>query len=74
MEGAGLTAYCSRMRRARIRRRIRFFRHFQRMCPRFFQTRELRFIQNPSGLLVRGYKVCERGARDRQDRAIRQVS
>jgi hypothetical protein len=24
---------------------MRFFRHFQRMWPRFFQTRELRFIQ-----------------------------
>jgi hypothetical protein len=25
---------------------MRFFRHFQRMWPRFFQTRELRFIQS----------------------------
>ena len=32
------------MRCARLRRRIRFLRHFQRMWPRFFQTRELRFI------------------------------
>jgi len=34
---------------ARMRRRIRFFRHFQRMWPRFFHTRELRFIQVASG-------------------------
>jgi hypothetical protein len=27
-----------------MRRRIRFLRHFQRMWPRFFQTREERFI------------------------------
>jgi len=27
-----------------MRRRIRFLRHFHRMWPRFFQTRELRFI------------------------------
>lgn len=30
---------------ALMRRRILFLRHFQRMWPRFFQTRELRFIQ-----------------------------
>ena len=27
-----------------MRRRIRFLRHFQRMWPRFFQTRDERFI------------------------------
>jgi len=27
-----------------MRRRIRFLRHFHRMWPRFFQTREERFI------------------------------
>jgi hypothetical protein len=37
--------YCFRIFWARFRRRMRFFRHFQRMWPRFFQTRELRFIQ-----------------------------
>jgi hypothetical protein len=37
--------YCFRIFWARLRRRMRFFRHFQRMWPRFFQTRELRFIQ-----------------------------
>jgi len=50
MEGAaeaapnGLRDYCLRIFWARMRRRIRFLRHFQRMWPRFFQTRELRFI------------------------------
>ncbi len=34
-----------RIRWLLMRRRMRFFRHFQRMWPRFFQTRELRFIQ-----------------------------
>jgi len=29
---------------ARMRRRIRFLRHFHRMWPRFFQTRDERFI------------------------------
>jgi hypothetical protein len=29
---------------ARLRRRMRFFRHFQRMWPRFFQTREPLFM------------------------------
>lgn len=29
-----------------MRRRIRFLRHFHRMWPRFFHTRELRFIQS----------------------------
>ncbi len=36
--------YWWRIRCARIRRRIRFLRHFQRIWPRFFQTRELRFM------------------------------
>jgi len=31
-----------------MRRRIRFLRHFQRMWPRFFQTREERFITSQS--------------------------
>jgi len=31
-----------------MRRRIRFLRHFQRMWPRFFQTREDRFIPTSS--------------------------
>jgi hypothetical protein len=31
-----------------MRRRIRFLRHFQRMWPRFFQTREDRFIPSLS--------------------------
>jgi hypothetical protein len=31
-----------------MRRRIRFLRHFQRMWPRFFQTREERFIPSQS--------------------------
>jgi|GEM_PF-2235508 len=37
-------AYCLRIFCALMRRRIRFLRHFQRMWPRFFQTREERFI------------------------------
>ena len=36
--------YCLRIFWARMRRRMRFLRHFQRMWPRFFHTRELRFI------------------------------
>jgi len=43
MRGGG-RAYCFRIFCARMRRRIRFLRHFQRMWPRFFQTRELRFM------------------------------
>jgi hypothetical protein len=39
-----LGAYWWRIFCARMRRRMRFLRHFQRMWPRFFQTRELRFI------------------------------
>ena len=38
-------AYCLRIFWARMRRRIRFLRHFHRMWPRFFQTREERFIR-----------------------------
>ena len=40
--------YCLRIFWARMRLRMRFLRHFQRMWPRFFQTRELRFIQGAS--------------------------
>jgi len=40
--------YCLRIRWALMRRRILFLRHFHRMWPRFFQTRELRFIPNLS--------------------------
>jgi hypothetical protein len=29
---------------SRLRRRIRFLRHFQRILPRFFHARELRFM------------------------------
>ena len=36
--------YYLRFSWARLRRRIFFLRHFQRWCPRFFQTRELRFM------------------------------
>ncbi len=32
-----------------MRRRIRFLRHFHRMWPRFFQTREERFIPSSTG-------------------------
>jgi len=31
---------------SRLRRRIRFLRHFQRILPRFFHARELRFMGN----------------------------
>jgi len=34
---------------ARMRLRIRFLRHFQRMCPRFFQTLEERFMPRRAG-------------------------
>ena len=33
--------------RALFNLRILFFRHFQRIFPRFFQSRELRFIETP---------------------------
>ncbi len=36
--------HCLRIFWARMRLRIRFLRHFQRMWPRFFHTREDRFI------------------------------
>ena len=42
--GATRVAYCFRIFWALMRRRIRFLRHFHRMWPRFFQTREERFI------------------------------
>jgi hypothetical protein len=32
-----------------MRLRMRFLRHFQRMWPRFFQTREERFIPERRG-------------------------
>ena len=35
------------LRAARIRRRIFFLRHFQRMLPRFFQALEPRFMVRP---------------------------
>jgi hypothetical protein len=35
------------LRAARMRRRIFFFRHFQRMFPRFFHALEPRFIVSP---------------------------
>jgi len=38
------SAYCFLIFCALMRRRIRFLRHFHRMWPRFFQTREERFI------------------------------
>gem|GEM_PF-3615218 len=42
---AGVPTYWFRILWARIRRRMRFLRHFQRMWPRFFHTLELRFIR-----------------------------
>jgi hypothetical protein len=43
IQGAEPRAYC-RLRCSRMRRRIFFLRHFQRIFPRFFQARELLFI------------------------------
>jgi hypothetical protein len=36
-----------------MRRRIRFLRHFHRMWPRFFQTREERFIKDGATIGLR---------------------
>jgi len=46
LSGAG--PHCFRIFWALMRRRIRFLRHFHRMWPRFFQTREERFIPDSS--------------------------
>jgi len=46
--GAIRAPHCLRIFWALMRRRIRFLRHFQRMWPRFFQTREERFIPSAS--------------------------
>jgi len=37
---------------SRFRRRIRFLRHFQRICPRFFHARELRFTARGYGVAI----------------------
>jgi len=37
---------------SRFRRRIRFFRHFQRIWPRFFHARELLFTARPKRVAV----------------------
>jgi len=42
-------AYRCRIFCSRFRRRIRFLRHFQRIWPRFFHARELRFIGERGG-------------------------
>jgi hypothetical protein len=41
-------AYRCRIFCSRLRRRIRFLRHFQRIFPRFFHAREERFIGRPA--------------------------
>jgi len=42
------TAHRWRIFCSRLRRRIRFLRHFQRIFPRFFQAREERFTGSPA--------------------------
>jgi len=48
-----------------MRRRIFFFRHFQRMFPRFFQALEPRFIGSPrllweTRIYIKGLGIEER--------------
>jgi hypothetical protein len=51
--GGAPRPHCFRNFCSRLRRRIRFLRHFQRIFPRFFHARELLFNQG-LGAVVRG--------------------
>ena len=62
---------------SRLRRRMRFLRHFQRILPRFFHARELRFMGRRRGVtkgLLNRFRprTCGTGNGEIEARADRQ--